>query len=183
METSEVIDEEPPEMRLYSQAHRKKDGSWIDPEAGDKYEQMEAIRSKALEEGVAIDGRKILQKVLDIPKSGYARGLGYGAKRITAKESEFEARLQAEKFETEKQVKELNDQIQNQQVKIDNISQSYSKLKHLVQQMLNAKDDEEISIDGDETCIDGCEKSLDDEPSNDWYVTAYLNIFFNSLRF
>ncbi|XP_050225845.1 uncharacterized protein LOC126675276 [Mercurialis annua] len=37
METSEAIDEEPPEMRLYSQAHHKRDGSWIHPQAEEKY--------------------------------------------------------------------------------------------------------------------------------------------------
>ncbi|XP_055962323.1 uncharacterized protein LOC126687687 [Mercurialis annua] len=147
IETTEDIDEQTPEMRLYSEAHRKKDGSWIHPQAEEKYKQMEVLRSQAFEEGAEIDGKKILEKVLDKPKFGYARGLGYGTKPTTSRELEFEARLLAEKSESEKRANGLNDQIQGQQATIDKLTQSQNKLMLLVQKLIDEQHCGKTSID------------------------------------
>ena len=62
---------------------------------------MKSLHEQAINDGLVINGRQILEKVLK-PKSGYVRGLGYGVKPVKSKESELEELLHAEKIESEK---------------------------------------------------------------------------------
>ncbi|XVE52335.1 hypothetical protein DITRI_Ditri02bG0114600 [Diplodiscus trichospermus] len=95
---------------------------------------MNAIWAKALEDGIEITGRQILEKVLR-SKFGYVRGLSYGVKPNKSRELELEALLETEKIESEKRNGELIEQIQSQQAKIDNLEDSYDQLKFLIDEL------------------------------------------------
>ena len=95
---------------------------------------MNALWVKAMEDGTEMTGRQILEKVLK-PKSGYIRGLGYGVKPSKSRELELESLLETEKIESEKQNTELKEQIQNQQIKINSLQESYDQLKFLIDEL------------------------------------------------
>ncbi|KDP29281.1 hypothetical protein JCGZ_19449 [Jatropha curcas] len=111
-ETNEELDtpKEPIEMKLYFDTHHKKDGTWIHPQAEENYVQMEAVRAQAAMDGIEVNGRQIFEQVLKTKKY-YAHGLGHGVKPRPSRELELEARLHSEKIESEKQAKELEEQI------------------------------------------------------------------------
>ncbi|XVE57125.1 hypothetical protein DITRI_Ditri04bG0066500 [Diplodiscus trichospermus] len=141
-ENQEESNKEPIEMKIYFETHHKSNGTWSHPKARENYEQMNVIWAKALEDGIKITGRQILEKVLK-PKSGYVCGLGYGVKPNKSRALELEALLETEKIESEKRNGELIDQIQSQQAKIDNLQDSYDQLKFLIDELRRERGDSE----------------------------------------
>ncbi|KAK8560169.1 hypothetical protein V6N12_012972 [Hibiscus sabdariffa] len=119
---------EPVEIKLYYDAHHKKDGTWVNQQAEENYEKMRTILSEEIEEGIEVNGRQILEKVLN-SKCGYTRGLGYGVKKRSSKELELQSALDAERVGNEKRTQELVVQLQSQNEKILDQSATINELK------------------------------------------------------
>ncbi|WCJ18635.1 hypothetical protein M5689_000969 [Euphorbia peplus] len=143
-ENQEGNKNEPIEMKLYFDTHHKKDGTWTHPKAEENYEQMKTIFAQAIEDGIEMTGRQILEKVLK-PKSGYIRGLGHGVKPRN-KVSELQSLLHAERLQSEKQVSDLtkrigtqDEQIRAQNITIDKLTQSQEELKSWVENLMQQR--------------------------------------------
>ncbi|KAK9018658.1 hypothetical protein V6N11_033705 [Hibiscus sabdariffa] len=119
---------EPVEIKLYYDAHHKKDGTWVNQQAEENYEKMRTILSEEIEEGIEVNGRQILEKVLN-SKYGYTRGLGYGVKKRSSKELELQSALDAKRVGNEKRTQELVVQLQSQNEKILDQSATINELK------------------------------------------------------
>ncbi|KAK8498710.1 hypothetical protein V6N12_041784 [Hibiscus sabdariffa] len=72
-------------------------------------EKMRTILSEEIEKGIEVNGRQILEKVLNV-KYGYTRGVCHGVKlsSSTELELELESALNAEIVENEKRTQELD---------------------------------------------------------------------------
>ncbi|KAK8596856.1 hypothetical protein V6N12_065335 [Hibiscus sabdariffa] len=92
---------EPAEMKLHYDVHHKKDGTWVNQQAEENYEKMRTILSEEIEKGIEVNGRQILENVLNV-KYGYTRGLGHGVKPSSSAELELESALNVERVENEK---------------------------------------------------------------------------------
>ncbi|KAK8986220.1 hypothetical protein V6N11_082494 [Hibiscus sabdariffa] len=133
---------EPAEMKLYYDAHHKKDGTWVNQQAEENYEKMKTILSEEIEKGIEVNGRQILEKVLNV-KYGYTRGLGHGVKPSSSVELELESALNAERVENEKRTQELvvqlqsqNDKILDQNATINELKKNQDVLQSQIQQLL-----------------------------------------------
>ncbi|KAK8584356.1 hypothetical protein V6N12_068600 [Hibiscus sabdariffa] len=133
---------EPAEMKLYYDAHHKKDGTWVNQQAEENYEKMKTILSEEIEKGIEVNGRQILEKVLNV-KYGYTRGLGHGVKPSSSAELELESALNAERVENEKRTQELvvqlqsqNDKILDQNATINELKKNQDVLQSQIQQLL-----------------------------------------------
>ncbi|KAK9043170.1 hypothetical protein V6N11_071518 [Hibiscus sabdariffa] len=111
---------EPAEMKLYYDAHHKKDGHGL------TNKQKKTIEE--IEKGIEVNGRQILENVLNV-KYGYTRGLGHGVKPSSSVELELESALNVERVENEKRTQELVVQLQSQNDKILDQNATINELK------------------------------------------------------
>lgn len=104
---------------------------------------MVELYEKSKEDQVEMSGKEIFEKVLK-PKSGYCRGLGYGAKPNGSKSAM--ASLYERRIETEKEAREqLQNKVDTQQAKIDELVSNQEKLQALVNQLLASQSGQNTS--------------------------------------
>ncbi|KAK8988960.1 hypothetical protein V6N11_030331 [Hibiscus sabdariffa] len=140
---------EPAEMKLYYDAHHKKDGTWVNQQAEENYEKMKTILSEEIEKGIEVNGRQILEKVLNV-KYGYTRGLGHGVKPSSSAELELESALNAERVENEKRTQELVVQLQSQNDKILDQNATINELKKNQDVLQRGTEDVSPAVDSKE---------------------------------
>ncbi|OAY69159.1 hypothetical protein ACMD2_10074 [Ananas comosus] len=79
MEENNEAPEEPEYMRLWGKVRKKKDGTWVDTDAADKYVEMQTLHETQLrEKGEDILTTREAYTIVLKHRSGYVRGMGPG---------------------------------------------------------------------------------------------------------
>ncbi|XP_031395835.1 uncharacterized protein LOC116207116 [Punica granatum] len=142
MEISEDPRPVPKEVGVYYDAHHKRaTGTWIHPKAQENYEQMKALHAQPTENDIPLTGREIFQEVVK-PKSGYTRGLGYGARHHARPRST--ARFYVEGNDSERESRQVLEQkigsqqaqIESQQAQIGILQSSHASLEAQIRDLL-----------------------------------------------
>ncbi|OAY80392.1 hypothetical protein ACMD2_22590 [Ananas comosus] len=153
MEEDNEAPEEPEYMRLWGKVRKKKDGTWVDTDAADKYIEMQTLHETQLrEKGEDILTTREAYTIVLKHRSGYVRGMGPGpeplerggvrGQRLREQirediEAEMTVRIQAE-VEARMAEKEAEVQARIAQRKADaeaRLTQREARLEHMESQM------------------------------------------------
>ncbi|XP_020080215.1 uncharacterized protein LOC109703893 [Ananas comosus] len=153
MEEDNEAPEEPEYMRLWGKVRKKKDGTWVDTDAADKYIEMQTLHETQLrEKGEDILTTREAYTIVLKHRSGYVRGMGPGpeplerggvrGQRLREQirediEAEMTVRIQAE-VEARMAEKEAEVQARIAQREADaeaRLTQREARLEHMESQM------------------------------------------------
>ncbi|CAI0389069.1 unnamed protein product [Linum tenue] len=118
----------PPEVVVYADTHKRRDGSWVHPDAEKNYANMTALSSQS---GNNVPGSEIVDKVLK-KKPRVSRKEA----RRSAREIQLERELQAERLERqaeretfERRTKQFEEQIEIQQSKLQTQDTKFEEME------------------------------------------------------
>lgn len=152
MEENNEAPEEPEYMRLWGKVRKKKDGTWVDSDAADKYIEMQTLHETQLrEKGEDVLTTREAYTLVLKHRSGYVRGMGPGpeplergvrGQRLREQirediEAEMTVRIQAE-VEARMAEKEAEVQARIAQREADaetRLAQREARLEHMESQM------------------------------------------------